>query len=207
MAEFQLYYREGSGSMVVEAALALAGADYRLVHVPDKAQQRTGIVASLNPAAKIPVLVLPDGHAVSETMAILLLLDEMFPGAGLMPLPGSPDRGLALQWLAFMACSTYPKALQFYYAERFTVATDQAALDAVRAAAASALDHDMGLITKALRGPYFLGAKLSILDVYAAMLADWHAPAMELPVFLDLRGAILDNPAVRKAWISHDYAM
>jgi glutathione S-transferase len=207
MAPFQLYYREGSSSMVIEAALATIGAEYVLVPVSDKDKESGGILARLNPAAKIPVLVLPDGTAVSESMAILMLLDEIYPAANLMPKPGSTDRAFALQWLAFMASSTYPKALQFYYAARYTTATDQPGIDAVRDAAGEALGHDLGLIAKAIRGPYFLGGTWSILDVYAAMLADWHAPAMAQPLFQALRSAIVAHPAIRKAWMGHDYAL
>jgi glutathione S-transferase len=204
---YQLYYNQGSGSMVIEAALAMAGQGYQLESVPDRAAMLSGAVAKLNPAVKIPVLVLPDGHAVSESMAILLVLDERHPEAGLLPPTGSKDRAIALQWLSFLASSIYPAALRFFYADRYTTQHEEAALDALRASASASQDHDFSLFAAALKGPCLFGDTASIVDVYAAMLADWHAPAMQLAPYQALKAAILAHPAIRKAWINHAYAL
>ncbi len=207
MTSYKLYYREGSGSMVIEAALAMAGAAYDLIAVPDKKQQRSEAFLKRNPAGKIPVLVLPDGTPIAETMAILLVLDEAFPKAGLLPPLGSPGRPKALQWLAFMASSTYPAAIRFYYAHRHTTQTEDAAHEAVRLAASATLDEDFAAIMAALKDPFFAGESMSILDVYAAMLADWHGPAMKDGRMQRLKAGILENPAVHIAWLSHEYPL
>ena len=205
MSHYTLYYREGSGSMVIEAALLMAGASYDRVLVPDNAAQRETGFLTLNPAGKIPVLVLPDGTAVAETVAIILVLDETYPAAGLLPSDGA-NRTKALQRLAMLATSTYSHALSFYYPARSTTATDDASISAVAAAAAGNLDADFVTISAALGTPFFFDA-VSIVDVYAMMLADWHAPALKLPKIKALKSAILAVPAIHKAWVAHDYAV
>jgi glutathione S-transferase len=206
MMTYQLYYREGSGSMVTEAALCFVGAPYHLIAVNDRATQQSESFKSLNPAGKIPVLVLPDGQPLAETLAQILVLDERHPEAGLLPRAGA-DRAKALQWLSFMATTTYDADLRFYYPHRYTAATDEVSIEAVKLAADKQLSHDLDLIEAAMGSPFFFGDRLSIVDVYAAMMADWHPPGMERPRFKAHRAAILNNPAVSKAWLNHAYAV
>ena len=118
MAPYQLYWRAGSGSMVAEAALRMTGADYALVEVPTKAEQREPKFRAINPAGKIPVLIMPEGQIIFESMAILMALDERHKNTGLLPAYASQTRATTLQWLAFMAASTYPAALRFRSEER-----------------------------------------------------------------------------------------
>jgi glutathione S-transferase len=56
MSGYTLYWKPGSGSMVVEAALRMIGVAFDAVEVDDTAD--TAFLA-LNPAGKVPVLVSP----------------------------------------------------------------------------------------------------------------------------------------------------
>ncbi len=206
MSGYVLYSREGSGSMVIEAALAMAGASYQLRPVGKSDADRLAEVAALNPAAKIPVLLLPNGAPVSETMAILIVLDERHPEAALLPPPGSADRPAALQWLAFLATSTYPAALRFFYSERYTADQREPAVEAVKQAAAHDLAADLELVMRALKAP-FLFDRPTIVDVYALMLADWHGSVLSDPRMAALKDALLAMPSIRTAWVNHDYAL
>ena len=205
MTSYKLYWRAGSGSMVTEAALRMAGTDYILVDVPTKAEQRGDTFRAINPAGKIPILITPDGQTIFESMAILLVLDERHKQAGLLPAYGTSDRAIALQWLAFLSSSTYPAALRFYYPHRFTTDKTPDAISAVKAAGANALDADCAIVAAALKGPFLLGETLSITDVYLAMIADWHEPAMDIPAIQTLKTAMLKNAAVKAAWDNHEY--
>jgi glutathione S-transferase len=113
----------------------------------------------------------------------------------------------ALQWLTFMATSTYDADLRLYYPHRYTASTDEAAIEAVKMAADRQLVHDLDLIEQAMGTPFFIGATLTIVDVYAAMMADWHPPGMDRARFKAHRAAILGNEAIRKAWLNHAYAV
>ncbi|WP_116133154.1 glutathione S-transferase family protein [Tropicimonas sp. IMCC34043] len=53
-----------------------------------------------HPEGKVPTLV-HDGEMVWESAAIFLYLTDMFPEAGLGPLPGQKGRGGYLSWLAW----------------------------------------------------------------------------------------------------------
>lgn len=53
-----------------------------------------------HPHGKVPALD-HDGHHVFETAAIALYLTDLFPGKGLGPKVGDPDRGEYLSWLAY----------------------------------------------------------------------------------------------------------
>lgn len=62
----------------------------------------TGFTDSANPhpEGKVPLLV-HDGHMIRERGAIILYLTDMFPAAGLGPMPGDPMRGEYLSWLSW----------------------------------------------------------------------------------------------------------
>ncbi|MGL4404668.1 MAG: glutathione S-transferase family protein [Notoacmeibacter sp.] len=203
---YQLYWRAGSGSMVVEAALLMAGASYTLIGVPTKAEQTGEAFLKVNPAGKIPILVTPKGQTIIESVAILLALDELHKEAALLPAYGSPERATALQWLAFLAASTYPAALRFYYPHRFTTDQSPEAIACVKASGAKAMNHDFAILAAAVKGPFLLGETLTIADVYLAMVADWYDPAMEIPALQKLKTEMLKNAAVKSAWDNHGFA-
>jgi glutathione S-transferase len=87
MSGYTLYWKPGSGSMVVEAALRMIGVAFDAVEVDDTAD--TAFLA-LNPAGKVPVLKLACGPVIAESAAILISLDDMFPEARLLPRAAGP---------------------------------------------------------------------------------------------------------------------
>jgi glutathione S-transferase len=204
---YKLYWRVGSGSLIAEAALVMAGADYVGVEVP---QGREPLLApsylSINPMAQIPAVVAPNGTVLVETAAIQLTLDEWYPNARLLPPSGTAERATALRWLMFLATAVYPACIRAYYAERYTIDRSVDAIAAVQTAATDELDRLFTLLASAIKGPCLLGETLCIVDVYAAMLADWHPPALEMEPFLTLRSAILAHPGISAVWDRHGFA-
>ena len=205
MAHYQLYSRAGTASMVVEAALRLTGVRFQNHDVPDRNSQKQVAFLAINPAGKIPVMITPQGETIFESTAILLVLDERHPEGKLLPSAGTYERAIALQWLAFMATSTYSAALRYYYPEAFTSDDSDVAIAAVKAAGATAMDKDFAILAAALKTPFLLGETMTIADVYLAMLADWHEPAMEIAEIQRLKAAVLKSPAVKAAWDSHEF--
>ncbi|HEY3695496.1 glutathione S-transferase family protein [Phenylobacterium sp.] len=57
---------------------------------------------SPHPDGKVPALV-DEETLVTESSAIVLYLTDAYPGAGLGPQVGEPDRGAYLTWLAYSA--------------------------------------------------------------------------------------------------------
>lgn len=205
MSRYTLYWRRGSGSMVIEAALRMIGADFNCVEMPGTAMCQTPEFLALNPAGKIPVLACPSGPVIAESAAILLALDDMFPEARLLPPHGTSQRSKAVQWLIFMATNIYPADLRFYYASRHTTDASPEAAAAIKQQAALDMDRDFTQMAPAIEGPFLIGETMTITDVYAAMLADWHAPAMQLSEIATLVAHVLENEAVRMAWENHGF--
>jgi hypothetical protein len=78
-----------SGSCIVELALGEIGAHVELRDVSlEHDTQRSEHYASLNPSRKVPSLITPEGEILTESVAILLTLDERHRQAALLPPPG-----------------------------------------------------------------------------------------------------------------------
>ena len=128
---YVLHGARGSGSCAVECVLAEIGADYerRELSLRDDEQQGARY-AALNPHCKVPSLVIDDGTPLSESVAILLTLDDRHPETALFPAKGTPARAQALRWLLFAATEIYPIVEINDYPERF--GTDPDRIDAMR---------------------------------------------------------------------------
>ncbi len=95
----RLYQGMGPNSYRVRIFMAERGiTDVEMVEVRlDLGEHRTDALRALNSLARIPVLVLADGTAISESVAICRYLDETRPGT---PLFGSApaERALVEMW-------------------------------------------------------------------------------------------------------------
>ena len=205
MSGYTLYWKPGTGSMVVEAALRLIGVSFDGVLVEDTCDHARAELLALNPAGKVPVLACASGPVIAESAAILLALDDLFPESRLLPPHGTPAHATAVQWLVFMATNIYPAALRYYYPERHTVDPSPEAAGAISQQAAYDMGRDFAQLANAVQGPFLLGQTMTITDVYAAMLADWHDPARQLPEIAVLVNGVLENKAVSDAWVHHGF--
>ena len=125
---YTLYGTRRSGSLTVELALAELGIEYEFNEVSlDQSSQREATYASVNPQRKLPTLTTSAGETITESVAILLTLDERHPEGGLLPALGSPERAQALRWLLFIATEIYPLVEINDYPERYAPSLDSAA--------------------------------------------------------------------------------
>ena len=76
------------------------GASYELTQIA-AAERRSPDHLRRHPLGRVPALELGDGTTMFESAAICLQLADLYPEAGLIPPPGSPDRALAYQWVVF----------------------------------------------------------------------------------------------------------
>ena len=202
---YQLYARQGAGSLAPQMLLEEIGAAYELVWI-SKAPADIDAFRRISPAAKIPVLVLPDGTVMSESAAILIHLTNVHPAAALAPVAGSSAHARFLQWMVFLSANVYEAALRYFYSERYSAAGAAAAADIKRQALAN-WTSDLEVVHAAL-SPYVLGTELSAADHYLHMLASWYplddaALASRLPKLRQHAELLRRRPATRKAEKDH----
>jgi GST-like protein len=139
---------------------------------PGSPEPALDALKALNPLCQVPTVVTAEGTVITESVAIILWLLERHPGSDLAPPPGDPLRPAFLRHLVYFPAAIYPMYTVGDYPERFVKdkavqaelkeATVQRTLDAW-----AALEASLG------PGPFFLGERMSVLDVYAAMLSRW----------------------------------
>ena len=204
---YLLYGARGSGSCAIECALAEIGADYEVRKLSLRNdEQRGSDYEAVNPQRKIPALVIDDGPVLTESVAILLTLDERHPEAGLLPPKGSVERAQALRWLLFAATEIYPVVEINDYPERF--ATDPAETDAMRERAREIWRTRWLVVEEHASGdPYFASDGFSLTDIYLAVVSRWaqqnawrpaHIPKVER-----LTEAVAARPAIAPVWARH----
>src|SRR5689334_22886645 len=88
-----LFHSPNSRSMGTRILLEELGAPYELSVLNMKAgEQRKAPYLAVNPLGKVPA-ILHDGALVTEQVALVIYLADLFPEAGLAPSIGDPLRG------------------------------------------------------------------------------------------------------------------
>lgn len=202
---YTLYSHIRSGGAMVEAALAEIGVPCEIRPVDLNANaQRDSAYLAVNPHGKVPALLTPEGDLLTETLAILLFLDERHEDAGLLPSRGSSERAKALRWLAFAATELYPIIEILDYPNRFSPSA--AANDATRAVALELWRDRLKTMEVQLRDdkPYLLGDEFCLTDIYWSVITRWgrqpgwtaeHTPKLEY-----LFQAVADRPRIAAVW-------
>jgi GST-like protein len=173
MSTVELYGCRGCGSTVVEALLERAGVEFVYHEVkPWKSGPTTDALKAVNPLTQVPTLKLVDGTGMSESAAIIVMLDESYPAARILPPAGDPRRALALRWIVFIAGNMYPAISVVDFPERW-VKSDAARAE-LKDGAVERLKAYWTMLEQALTpAPYLLGSEMTALDMYAAMLSRW----------------------------------
>lgn len=162
-----LYGIAGAGSLAAEFLLAIAGADYS-ISFPDKDERSTPEYLAISPKGQIPVLVDEDGHAISESIAIIITILERIDTGMIAPV-GHPARGKCLQWLSYLATVLYNANQRIYQGYRFS------GPEVVFAKSGMAdRRHCYDELENALSDQAFLcGDEISAADLYLFMLLKW----------------------------------
>jgi GST-like protein len=174
----QLFRRKGWGSALVEAQLGFYGLPFEAVEVDDlfrpsvtTAGRGREAVLPFNPLGQIPTLILDDGTVLTESAAITLWLADRTGSTGLVPEAGAPERAAFLRWLIFLVANIYPC---FTFADepgRFVAGSE------ARKPFREAVDgHEQRLwqmMESAAGTPWFLGERMSAIDIYLAVMTNW----------------------------------
>ena len=195
---YTLYYSPGTASLVVHLALLETGAPYRLEKVDfDKNAQKSPEYLRINPLGRVPTLIV-DGRPQFESVALLMLLAERHPEAGLAPSQGSPARAAWYQWLAFLATSLGSVYRFWFYPPDLGTPEHT---PAVREALRQGIEDAWSVVDAhlAANGPYMLGAGFSGVDLLATMYMRWSRnmprPATEWPALRRLADLVRARPS------------
>jgi GST-like protein len=191
---YTLYGWRQTGSMAVEAAMAEAGIPHDVVQISRKTDENLGpAYTAVNPRQQLPSLVLPDGTVVTEGPAILSHLGDAHPAAGLIPPPGSPARATHDRWTAFFHANVYEAMLRELRPASYTQNGVGAA--EVKQAAILYTQRHFSLFEAELgAGPYLLGDRLQMFDIYLWMLCYW----------VDAAWLAANCPRINRLWKSAD---
>ncbi|WP_207796696.1 glutathione S-transferase family protein [Sphingomonas oleivorans] len=170
---YVLYAARGWGSVLVEAMLALCGADMRIEQIDgfDHPGENRSKLLAVNPLAQVPTLLLPDGTVMTESAAIALLLAESFPEAGLAPAPDDVRRPIFLRHLIWLVANIYPTFTFADYPERWVERETDRLIDTVRRHREALWRMFEAEIDP---GPWVLGDLFSVLDIYVCAMTHWY---------------------------------
>jgi glutathione S-transferase len=167
MTELALYHSPGACSRVPLVLLAKAQANYELRIVRTGAgENRAPAFLQVNPKGKVPVLV-RNGEALTENVAIVSFLAQQFPQARLMPHPiDGWGYGQALSWLAWGATTLQPLVGRIRSPQR--IAEGEQAQASVQAMGVAELQRSLQLADQRLSARRWLAGD------------DWMAPDVYL---------------------------
>ncbi len=193
-----LYYAPGAASFLVHWLLLETGLPHELRLVDTAArEQKSPEYLALNPNGVVPTLVL-DGKPQYEAAALLMLLAERHPQAGLAPAADDPRRADYLQWMFNLANMVQPLFRQWWYPHE---PAGEAQAEAVRRHCAARIEAQWDRIDAhlAAHGPYLLGEAVSVPDFYLVMLMRWSRnmprPATEWPQLAQLAQRLKARPS------------
>ena len=169
---YHLYAAPGAASLCVHWLLLELQQPFELTLLDTaNQQQKSPEYLKLNPTGRIPCLIV-DGRPQAETAALLLLLAERHPEAGLAPAVGSAARADYLQWMLWLANTLMPAFRAWFYP------AEPAGPDHTEAAQAQAREVIEACFAR-LEGrfadgrAFLLGDSMSAADCLLTMLMRW----------------------------------
>ena len=188
------HYAPHSRALCTLALLETLGAEYDL-HVLDltAGAQREPAYLAVNPLGKVPAIE-HDGVVVTEQVAILIHLADLYADRGLAPAFDDPLRGAYLRWAVFYAACFEPAIVDRSrgVATGPSMSSPYGDYDAVIAALAAQLT----------RGPYLLGERFTAIDVLWGTALRWAIAFGLVPdegVFADYVARVTAHPAIVRA--------
>ena len=165
MTQIVLYSAPGSCSRVATIALEEAGVSFesRVVRFM-KGEHKSPDYKKHNPKGKVPALIV-DGEALTENVAILSYIAEIFPEARLLPpVQSALEKARQIADLSFCSSTLHPIVTRIRMPQFFA---GQEGAEAVYAAGREAMREYFLLIEDRLAaGPWWYGEDWSVMDAY-----------------------------------------
>ena len=167
---------KGCGNAVVEAAFAVAGIPVAIEEVDYAVDSPTRArLLEANPLGQVPALILPDGRLLTESLAIVHYVNDLEPGADLVPPPGDAARTTFYRWAVFIVAALYPTFT--YGDEPGKWVGGEACARQLRESTDRHRETLWLQLEQAAGAPWFLGARSSALDLYLAVMTRWRPGA------------------------------
>ncbi len=194
MLDMTLYTHPHSRGVTVSWMLEECDAKYNTVPVQFYTDMKEAAYLAINPAGKVPALVV-DGIVLTETAAIIVYLADVFSQKKLAPELGSLKRGEFYKWL-FLTCNQFEPALtdKLYHIEvndemRFALGYPE-------------LDVLVTQVTEHLSNqPYLLGEEFSVADILMVSLLAWAGTYKNIMVLNDILSDYVKEATARPAFI------
>jgi glutathione S-transferase len=169
---YTLYYSPGAASLAVHWMLLELGVPYdlKLIDIHSD-QQFTPDFLKLSPRGRLPVLVV-DGQPYTESAALLMLLAERHPNAGLAPRPNEEGRAKWLETMVYLANGLLPPMRDWFYADKDG---DPVHAEGIRALVRKRMEDAWTRLNAEFgdERQFMVDGRLSTADFLATMIMRW----------------------------------
>ncbi len=171
-----LYFAPGACSFVPHCLLEASGTAYEPTMVKlHKGEQYDAAYKAINPRSQVPVLV-DDGQAVTQIVAICSYLDSKFPQMGFLPASGMA-RAKALEAFAWMNNTVHPTFTHVFMPNKYSNSAEvQADIKAHAVQTYRGLMTELqALVSQAQQQghAWLAGEHFGPLDAYTLTLTRW----------------------------------
>jgi glutathione S-transferase len=196
----KLYYAPETCALASHIALEQVGAEYQAIPVNfSENEENSPEYLRMNPKGRVPTLI-TDRGVLTETPAILQFICQSYPDAGLAPLDDLFETARMNAFNSYL-CSTVHVAHE-HRLRGNRWADDPLAIAAMQKKVPQSVGDSFALIEAEFRGPWVLGGRYSISDIYLFTLARWleadGVDPEEFPKIADHRRRMHQHPVVAK---------
>lgn len=164
--KYQIYGRSETGSDIIEYLFHELSIDYEFIEVDEKNVKSDEKILKINPLGRVPMVKLPDGKFLIESLAIVYHLlkreNHLLPST-------ETEMNEFHQIMAFMSSSFYPIILLFYHPDHYV--SDKNSEDLITKSQ-NILHRYLNFIEDKI-GEYVIGNELSAADFYLFTLLFW----------------------------------
>ena len=164
--KYQIYGRSETGSDIIEYLFHELSIDYEFIEVDEKNVKSDEKILKINPLGRVPMVKLPDGKFLIESLAIVYHLlkreNHLLPST-------ETEMNEFHQIMSFMSSSFYPIILLFYHPDHYV--SDKNSEDLITKSQ-NILHRYLNFIEDKI-GEFVIGNELSAADFYLFTLLFW----------------------------------